>query len=558
MVESLLFDSEREVADIANEFEDLARHTHAMLNLAAVIVGCVENESVTSILPKVETLGVAARQFIQKRLEAATVLVSTVHSEANLIERLAHLTRGQKSVARETQLLCVLTKIEVAHLGELGMGFQYLAHELEAFSETVTSSTVELANRTNERRRAIGETSRLLAVAMPRIRLGFARIEAELGKALADLDQSMGELSSSPTRFRSCVEEIAGQISGVVAAVQSHDITRQQMEHVRDALGAIDETMRAEGDLGAEEMPRLVAGLAIQSYQMRNVREVMGGWVSRMRTCLEDILRVSSSELSEIGPMVLKQDQELTSHLAWIEKLEQECQADNEEIQNSLAGMSTLMQLVGEHLERSKSIRDRMQLLNFNSIVEASRLGTQADVILEISGNIKRISGGWSEMTDLSGQAMEQILELIGQTEEGMKAFSEGSKEGLQQAQAETRGGLEELRDAARTAAANAAEIDQAAARMRERITSVQTTADHLSGCVDALGVVLSEIDGIQAQMESESPGAIERCDKEAIEAEFSITYTTEMERRVLRAAINGEPLPASDDIAQGNDVELF
>ena len=177
---TLLVDCERSVVAIATEFEDLADDAREMLALAAGVVGCVANESVMSVLPMVETLGVTARRFIQRRLDSATELMSTVRSEEVLVERLALQTRGQKAIARETRLLCVLTKIEVAHLGQAGEGFQYLAHELESFSEVVTDGTEELAHRTEDRRHAIRQTARLLSIAMPRIRHDFVRIEAEL------------------------------------------------------------------------------------------------------------------------------------------------------------------------------------------------------------------------------------------------------------------------------------------------------------------------------------------------------------------------------------------
>jgi hypothetical protein len=352
--------------------------------------------------------------------------------------------------------------------------------------------------------------------------------------------------------------EIADQITGVVAAVQSHDITRQQLEHVRDALESLHTQMSAGESASDVEKSKLVAGLTIQSYQLRSVREVMLKWVSQISGCLDSILHIGCSELSEIGPMVLKQDEDLSAHLSWIEKLESESQAESEEIQDSLAGMSTLTKLVGEHLERSQSMRDRMLLLNFNSIVEASHLGTRADVILEVSRNIKRISSEWSAMTDLSGKAMEQILRLVSRTTESMEDFSQGSKNGLQQARDEIRRGLAELKEAAICVARNAAGIDESVCRMRGKIASVQVTAGRLNVCLESIGLTLTQIDKVRFQVESESACALPQSEKQNVEDFFSLSYTTEMERRVLRAALNGESLQPSLEGSHGNDVELF
>jgi hypothetical protein len=42
------------------------------------------------------------------------------------------------------------------------------------------------------------------------------------------------------------------------------------------------------------------------------------------------------------------------------------------------------------------------------------------------------------------------------------------------------------------------------------------------------------------------------------VERRFSASYTTEMEREVLRAALSGRPLPVTEQTFAGNAVELF
>jgi hypothetical protein len=164
-------------------------------------------------------------------------------------------------------------------------------------------------------------------------------------------------------------------------------------------------------------------------------------------------MRVSASEVVGIGPMVLEQEREASSQLAHIELLERESQAYSGRIQSNLGGLSNLAQLVSEHLQRSKSIGDRLRLLAFNSIIEASHLGTQADAILAISSIIKEVSSEWNEIADQSGRAMQEILNLVKQTNAVMKIFSEASNERLREAQMHTRDCLDNLRSAAASAA---------------------------------------------------------------------------------------------------------
>jgi ElaB/YqjD/DUF883 family membrane-anchored ribosome-binding protein len=460
----------------------------------------------------------------------------------------------------------VLTNIEVAHLGTVGAGFHYLANELADFSKSASKDTRELASQTAGRRGALEDTRRVLSAELPRQRAELARIEADLGNALAVVDSSLTQLSRTPVQFKMCVENIARQIAGVVAAIQAHDITRQQIEHVQEALVLMARRMRGAEDSengNAEngidrELPRVYGGLTIQIYQLRTIKETVSSWTSQIRTCMGDIMRVSTSEVVGIGPMVLEQEREVSSQLAHIELLERESQAYSGRIQSNLGGLSNLMQLVSEHLQRSKSIGDRLRLLAFNSIIEASRLGTQANAILAISKSIKEASAEWNQITDQSGQAMQEILNLVQQTNEVMKTFSDASNERLREAQTQNRDCLENLRTAAASAAKQAQDMKVATEKMQAKSAEAGSTGDVFDACFGRIDSVLTAIEELMRQLEIDHPAVKQGCDTAEVEQLFSALYTTEMERAVLHAALAGKALPAAKLTFAGNSVELF
>jgi len=555
-----------EIGAVARAFEVLAGHADTILQLAAAIVGCVENESISSVLPKVQTLGAAARRFIEDRLQATTGILETVTREVKLLHQLSLVTSGQEAIAFKIKTLSVLTNIEVAHLGTVGAGFHYLANELADFSKSATRDTRELASQATGRRGALEDTRRVLSAELPRQREKLARIEADLGSALAVVDCSLTQLSRTPVQFKMCVEDIARQIAGVVAAIQAHDITRQQIGHVQEAFALMAARMRSaensENGNSAEgadqELPLVYGGLTIQIYQLRTIKETVASWTSQIRTCMDDIMRVSASEVVGIGPMVLGQEREVSSQLAHIELLERESQAYSGRIQSNLGGLSNLMQLVSEHLQRSKSIGDRLRLLAFNSIIEASHLGTQADAILAISKSIKEASAEWNQITDQSGQAMQEILNLVKQTNEVMKAFSEAGNERLREAQTQNRDCLENLRTAAASAARQAQEMKVATEKMQTKRAEIGSTGDLFDAGFGRIDSVLTAIEELTRQLEVDHPAVKDRGYAAEVEHLFSAMYTTEMERAVLHAALGGKAMPAAQSTFAGNSVELF
>jgi hypothetical protein len=277
-LQALARTADTEIGSLSRGFTGLAAHTDAILNLAAAIVGCAENENIASVLPKVQNLVAAARTFIADRLQATGGILETATREVKLLGHLSLVTRGQAAVARETKVLSVLTNIEAARLGTVGAGFQNLARELAEFSKSVAEDTQELVSQTDGRRTATEKTRRVLSEELPLLRLELGRIETDLSDALAGVDSSLSQLSRTPAQFKTCVQDIAQQIAGVVAAVQAHDITRQQIDHVQQAFAIISGSMGKRGDAedgAVEELPRAYAGLTIQIYQLRTIKETV-------------------------------------------------------------------------------------------------------------------------------------------------------------------------------------------------------------------------------------------------------------------------------------------
>ena len=557
---SLARESESEIASLSGGFEDLARQSGKMLDLASAVAACIEDESVTSVLPMVQTLGRAARRFVEARLEATNGILETVAMETRTLRRLSAVTRSQAAITLRTRVLTMLTNVEVGRLGAAGAGFQNLATELAGFSESLTADTEELVLHTDSRKPAVEAARRLLEAELPRQVEEFARIDANLGEDLTALEADLTHLSSVPARFRAGVQEIEEQIAGVVAAVQFHDITRQQLEHVHEAFALICSKICRRGfkRAKAEERSQAYAGIAIQIYQLQNIRNTVADWTVQIKRCVEVILNVSSSELAGIAPVVLKQEQEISSKLAHIEALEQQSQSYSERIRRTVGGHESLVQFIGQHVKKSREVGQLLHLLSLNSTIEASHLGERANAILEIGNGITSLSVEWGQITDQSETAMQEILKLAQQTGELMEVFSEAGDENLREARVQMRGGLDSLRAAAAFAAGQTQAIELATKTMREMSAGIRKCGELLDasyGCIDG---ILRDMEAMRCELEMDYPDIRDGYDAGAMEHLFAASYTTEAERSILQAALHGKELPPVQQACGGNDVELF
>ena len=144
------------------------------------------------------------------------------------------------------------------------------------------------------------------------------------------------------------------------------------------------------------------------------------------------------------------------------------------------------------------------------------------------------------------------------QTNELMGAFSEASDERLREAQVQTTAGLENLRTAAAFAASQAQEMGTATEKMQAKTAEVGGTVDLLDACFARIDAVLAEIESVKRLLEINHPEVKDLYDAAEVEQLFSASYTTEMERDVLRAALRGNEPPVAQQTFAGNNVELF
>lgn len=85
------------------------------------------------------------------------------------------------------------------------------------------------------------------------------------------------------------------------------------------------------------------------------------------------------------------------------------------------------------------------------------------------------------------------------------------------------------------------------------------STVDLLEACFGHIDLVVTAIEDLRRQLEIDHP-EIKDCCRDATEIErlFSASYSTEMERAVLHAALGAKAVPAAHLTFAGNSVELF
>lgn len=181
-------------------------------------------------------------EYIQRRIDAAASdqqRVAQVVKEARGLESLVQLIRD---IAAQTNLLALNAAIEAARAGEAGRGFAVVADEVRKLSQ----ETDQAVSRINHGIQGVATTIE----AQFSHALSTQQVEKERN-ILSVFSEQMGALSRSYEEVTAheksvlatvneCSSELSTMFMDALASIQFQDVTRQQLNHVGEALTRLD------------------------------------------------------------------------------------------------------------------------------------------------------------------------------------------------------------------------------------------------------------------------------------------------------------------------------
>lgn len=544
-----------EMDSIVRSFEILAAEAQTVLQHANAIVSCVQQEELASVLCDLQTTCRSSQCFLEKRLETATTILDCLGQQEKMLHQLTLATENQGAIARHLRALSVLTDIEVAHLGAAGHNFQLLAQELSVFSKDLFEQTLSLATDTENHKQSIAKVRRELSANLPVLRGEVELMGHDIEQTLSAVENVLRQQAAIPVEFRNSAEATWQQIVGVISAVQAHDITRQQIDHVQEALRAIASRMSQ-----APEPPEIVnvVALRVQACQLTNIRQTVSIWREQARRCMLAIEQLSAAGILEVSANLLQEEQALSLRLDRIVVLRQQSQECCGKMLNTLGGVSSLMELINGHLNRAEAIRDHLHILMMNALIEAERLHARGAVVSAIASLIKEVSSDWSSLADLLRLRLTELADLVREMTSLFEVFSDASRDQLRREIESTRTGLDAVRDTAARVSEEAFKMRVVTERMSARSAALGQTNSRLDMHFGGLDSAWQAVTGLQSELQKHAPRATELRDTVEVDRWLSGAYTTENERQVLAAALYGHALPVAQASFAGNEVELF
>lgn len=523
-------------------------------------------ECETAVQAGAEGEAAAAEEQLQAALERTGAAQSELGCGGQLLEEAAGRIRSLEERAarmapavRTFHVLGVCIRMERERLGEAGADFEGLAGEVGQLATDLGGKAEAISGACQDVRRQIAGAL-AAAQGMERRRLEeLPRIVESSTAGLVGLTWRRKRAAERSRQMGEGFHAISADIAGMVSALQYHDITRQRMEHVVEAL---EEAAGGRAGRGVA-----LAGVArLQAAQMEAAAAEYAAAVGQIAAGLR---RVSGQALemaggAQAGARSLPGGEgeglaELEQQFGQVVEAMGEFAASSAELRRTEAAVVEALRPVAEFAGGLERTGLRIQLAAVNASVKAAHLGADGAALAAVADAIQTTAAesarlGEEALSEL-GAVQDCAVRLAQNARAGGTMQSGGGLAG------QLRAVLAALRGAAEDSAGRRAALERRARELSLRVASLagELEADaRLERAVRAAAEAMESIAGPE-------PGGAAEVRLERLRER----YTMETERALHDELVGGGALPASPESGGeavaaaagsgfGDNVELF
>ncbi len=435
--------TEDEFLQMGSQLQSFYQRSVDITRMAGALTDIVSGERLQMLIGRLRQMMSDMEEYLAGARNRSGESFKTLGQVQELLEKLTVPLEGFQKMNKTLRMLSISTKIESSRLGDLGSGFVNLAMDVEKLSHQVNEKSATILNHRQVLASTIQSNLRSVysseAAQDSEVRGALSRTAASLQELIAVTDRC--------SRFGSMISDVSADVSDniseVVSSQQTHDITRQQVEHVVEALEKLSAGLAAVGGgaLDEESGKALVieAGdvCELQEAQLRFATSELHAAVCTIVDNLRDVASKQSSMASESLSVAGVADSgsssfvdDLRQGMASITSVLVGCATSDHDIATTMQSVATTIQQITGFVEDIEYIGSEIDLIALNSQIKAAHTGREGAALGVLAEAIKRLSDEAVRQTE----AVASTLNVIHTTTEHltMEAFGdEGESSGL-------------------------------------------------------------------------------------------------------------------------------
>jgi hypothetical protein len=485
--------------------------------------------------------------------ENRTQSARTIPHVRQLADELSRCFAGFDGTAFAFKQVATAGRIEIGRLNVLATGLNQLTGEMRTCSEDIRSRVIHFL-----------DTAELLDRRLNALLNGIAEFEQRESQAIPPLvttvDRSLEGFQARRQRSETAVRELgvhfsdlSQAIGNVVLSMQSHDMTRQRIEHVIAALSQCTALSRRSPTSEAPQRspsPEEAAVLALQLAQMEHVGETFAASVEALDRGLATIIERVTDMAAESSALVERSSNESDSFFDEMQRsflaiteATGNCAAIQGDAHAALKDLAETIQRLVEALAEIVTVGSNLRLLALNTVIQARQLGPSGEPLRAVAGAVR-------ELQLVCEERSREGSAILGKIGAAISTF--GGVDEMGPVVQELGERIEELQaSAARSAGASQEVVSLAAAlrtdvqRAREDFAGGRSLADAVGRSSEALRPIVSAFRSTEVPLEASD-----------WLADHAQNYTMQAQREIHERVIGQSDLQQAHDAC--GEVELF
>lgn len=519
-----------------------------------------------------------ASQALARILEHCRQMDSRIEQGGEALGQVRDLSRrvraeftGLRHTVAVFRTLCTLTRIETARLGGAGADLGHLTAEVGPLSESIQSSgegVLDAAGRLDhDVRSALASGLDLRGTQLKEL----PALIAGLIDSLKSLEERQRQVAEASGRQAAGYAAMCEAMDDLVGSIQFHDITRQQIEHVIEALRHLRSGGQSCGSkpLSSLKLSSADAGiiLTLQSRQLSEAARVFAASVGRMLGDLDSLAARAEStpEASRSLLGISSGGQEsfflkLETQFSAILKMLEACIAAQSGMEATGAGLSETIGHMRNSVVEIRGTEIRIQRISTNAAIRATHIGAAGVALNTIAEVMQRLARESSAATEGAADILNEMSGAAGRVsgDAGMAASLTNAMID------EMRATVGQLHSSSESSATRVNEIAALSARLAGELAALRSGFSAGRMFAETVERARIELEGIGAEAAAVASKSSSAETAQKLER-FAETYTMQRQRDVHASVVGGSaPFPASPNstVIQegelGENVELF
>ena len=528
----------------------------------------------------------------RRRSAALSRILELFGEMAARIEQSSHALAGVHDLSRRIRLafsglhetvpvfrtLCTLTRIETSRLGGVGAGFSDLADEVAPLSESVQSTLESVLEASSQLDRNVQSAVRKSSGIHARQLRELPALIAGVTNSLAVFDERQSKARETSGLQAARNAEVCEAIDNLVGSIQFHDITRQQIDHVAQALGELRSSHNGRAGRAAAP-PQARAVLTLQASQLASAERLFAssigridrdleGIAARVREMAEDTRTLMGVTEDDQNSFFLEMETAFTAILDGIGS----CAAAGKEIASTAADLEETIGEMRKSVAEIRGIEIQIQRIAVNATIRAAHIGAAGAALDVIAGIMQGLATDSNRNTEDVAGALEAMTGAAGSISGAADPGSGvGPGAALTGDDSDPIGGMRdallELHSSSEASFSRVTRIAALSARLADDIGAVRSGFSAGRLLAEVVNRALGELERIGAEAVDESLDSGDAAPAHGLD-DFAKHYTMQVERevheRVAGVAAGPSPEPEPGETAEahqddlGDNVELF